>query len=70
MLSLFNRRKKDNGCCALQKIMSAIAYFAAGFAVAVLVQHYLKDTFTVPVLAGWALLAAGVILHVYACKKK
>ncbi len=69
MLSLFNKTKKGNAF-SVHACMGALTYFAAGFGVAILLQHYLKDTFSVSVWVGWALLAFSVIMHVYSCKKK
>lgn len=70
MFSLFNKAKKGNTCFSIHTCIGLLTYFAAGFGAALLVEHYLKDTFAFPVWTGWVLLAAGVILHVYSCKKK
>ena len=48
-------------------ILGHTAHFAAGFGVALILQHYLRgDAFLNPII-GWLLVIFSVVVHIRAC---
>lgn len=47
-------------------ILMHSAHFAAGFGIAILLQHYLKGHEFISPIVGWLLLGFGVVAHLMA----
>lgn len=48
---------------AAHPTLNALAHSAAGFGLALVLQHYLKGNAFLPVSIGWALIIFSVIIH-------
>jgi ABC-type sugar transport system permease subunit len=53
---------------AANPALNAIAHFAAGFGLALLLQHYLKGNAFLPTWLGWVLVIFSAVVHFLAIK--
>ena len=50
-------------------LLNSLAHVAAGFGIAVLIQHYLPDNVLLNLWVGWTLILVSSIIHIRSCMK-
>lgn len=61
--------KKEMQFARRHIILTSLHHFAAGFGIALLIQHYTSGNAFLPVTIGWVLVGFSLIMHIYELKQ-